>query len=58
MLCEEASEFVEPERAVDVVRRRGYEQGCHVGEGHGCCGISHVGVLVVKGFEVLLQLKG
>ena len=59
MLGKEASEFVEPERAVDVGRRGGYEQGCFVGEGHGCCGISFgAGVLVVKCFEVLLQLKG
>lgn len=59
MLGEEACELIEPERAIDVIRWGGYQQGCFVGERHGCCGIScRVGVLVMKGFDVLLQLKG
>ena len=59
MLGEEASEFVEPERAVDAGRRGGYEHGCFVCEGHSCCGIIlGASVLIVKSFDVFLQLKG
>lgn len=55
MLGEEASEFVEPERAVNVGRWGGDEDGRFVRESHSCCGISWgTGVLVMKGFDVLL----
>ena len=55
MLRKEASQFVEPEPAVDTGRRGGNDHGCFVCERHRCCGISRgTGVLVVKGFDVLL----
>ena len=59
MLGQEASEFIEPERAVNAGRWGGYDHGCFVGERHGCCRVScGTRVFVVKSFDVLLQLKG
>ena len=59
MLGQEASEFVEPKRAVDAGRWGGYDDGCFVCEGHRCCRVGcRTRVLLVKSFDVLLQLEG
>ena len=59
MLSKEASEFVEPKRAINAGGWGGYQHGCFMREGYGCCGVCRgTGVLVVKSFEVLLQLEG
>ncbi len=58
MLGKESSEFVEIEPAVSIGGRGGYEHGRFMSEWNGRCGISlRTSVLVVKSFDVLLQLK-
>jgi len=57
-LDKEAAKFVEPERAVNVFRRVGKNEGGLVVDGDGGVGGWGFGVVVVEGFEVFLELEG
>jgi len=56
-LDEKSAEFVEPERAVDVVWWVGENEGCVMVDWDSGIGGGRFGVVMVEGFEVFLKLE-
>lgn len=55
---EEAAEFVEPESSINTFRLRGYENGRFSVYGYGIFAVCRSAIVIVKGFEVFLELEG